>query len=142
MDQGSAGSKQMLLIESDQKYETLIVQTLEEMASPGCLDVIRDCPSALVRLRQSGGSHPQLVLLDLDMPGKSAFDFLEAVKEDPKLRIIPVVILACSDDAEDVAACYSLGVAGYLVKSDVNSNFAEKIKSACGYWTLSRVPTM
>jgi two-component system, chemotaxis family, response regulator Rcp1 len=132
--------KKVLLIENDPKVATLIGHTLKEMGLLGNLEVSDDCRDALARLRQSGGGRPRLILLDIEMPDQSAFAFLEAAKMDPTLRVIPVVILAPDDGADVVAACYAAGAAGYLVKSDFGCDFAEKIRNACGYWALSRVP--
>ena len=129
-----------MLIEDDPECAAVISRTFGEVGSLGNLGVSTDCQSALSQLRKSGRNHPQLILLDLDMPQMSAFRFLEAIKADPTLRTIPVVVLSAHDNADDIATCYSLGVAGYLVKSDLSLDFVEKIRGVCGYWTLSRVP--
>ena len=62
------------------------------------------------------------------------------LKEDADLQTIPVVILAESNGYEDVSSCYSLGVAGYLVKSGNYGELRAKLKSVCNYWTLCRLP--
>ena len=142
MDQDLIDGREMLLIGSDCEWQTMIARELGEMGPLGKVVIVRDCESAITRLREPGRNRPRLALLDLDMPQRSAFSFLEKVKADPVLRVIPIVVLAGGNDHEDVAACYSLGAAGYLVKSDVTSSLAEKIRSVCGYWALSRVPTM
>jgi CheY-like chemotaxis protein len=140
MDQEVETRREVLLIENDPKVATLIGHTLEEMGLLGNLEILDDCGSALARLQQSDGNHPRLVLLDIEMPQRSAFGFLEAVKADPTLRVIPIVVLAPDDGTDVVAACYGAGAVGYLAKTGLGSDFTEKIRSACGYWTLSRVP--
>ena len=101
-----------------------------------------DCENALVRLRQSGAGRPMLILLDSDMPRMSAASFLEVVKEDRELRIVPVVVLADSHDAGEVGRYYGLGAAGYMVKAGDYTDVLEKMRALCAYWMLSRSPVM
>jgi chemotaxis family two-component system response regulator Rcp1 len=140
MDQEIVDKKTVLLIESDPTCAAIVTRTLEEMSSLGNLEVARDGENVLTLLRQSPRNRPGLILLDLDRPEGDAFAFLEAIKADPTLRMIPVVVLSDSDDAEKIAACYNAGAVGYLVKSDDGPGFSEKIRNVCGYWALSRVP--
>jgi chemotaxis family two-component system response regulator Rcp1 len=142
MDQEVVEKKRVLLVADDPECVALIGRTLEDIGLRGSLDVSRDCDSALALLRQSDGRNPRLVLLDLEMPEGAGLSFLETVKTDPTLRMIPIVVLADRDDPETVAVCYDLGVAGYVARTDTGSGFAEKIRSTCSYWALSRVPTM
>jgi two-component system, chemotaxis family, response regulator Rcp1 len=142
MDQEIRTKTEVLLVENDSKIATMVGGVLGEMGLLGNLEIVKDCASALVRLRLSTGNHPRLILLDIEMPERSAFDLLDAAKADPTLRVIPIVILAPDDSACVVAGCYSAGAAGYLVKSGPDRDFAEKIRKACGYWSLSEVPAV
>jgi DNA-binding NarL/FixJ family response regulator len=130
----------ILLIVHDDQCEAIVRAVFCEMGLLEALRVLSDSESALIQLQSSQRNRPRLILLDLEMPQTKAFHFLESIKADATLRMIPVVVLASSDSDEDVIACYSLGAAGYLVKSADSSSFREKIMAACGYWTLSRVP--
>jgi DNA-binding NarL/FixJ family response regulator len=136
------GRKPVLLIESDFKAAVTISRVFREMNLLDDLIIAVDCENALVRLNQDDGAKPAMILLDLSMPRMSAMSFLGLIKEAPELRMIPVVVLAESNQAEDVAACYSLGAAGYLVKSADYGEFLEKIRAVCGYWALSRLPAV
>ena len=136
------GRKPVLLIESDFRAAVTISRVFREMNLLDDLIIAVDCENALVRLNQDDGAKPAMILLDLSMPRMSAMSFLGLIKEDPELRMIPVVVLAESNQAEDVAACYSLGAAGYLVKSADYGEFLEKIRAVCGYWALSRLPAV
>src|ERR1700686_1480644 len=64
---------------------------------------------ALSYLRSDALTKPGLILLDLNMPGMDGRKTLEIIKQSPKLKKIPVVILTTSDDERDVKACYDLG---------------------------------
>lgn len=62
---------------------------------------------------------PDLVLLDLVMPKKDGFEVLEAVKADPSLAGIKIVILSNLGQPEDKAKCLALGAVDYLIKTDI-----------------------
>lgn len=134
--------KPVLLVESDFQHTVTISRIFRELNLLDDLAISVDCENALMRLNQVGGERPGLVLLDLKMPRMSALSFLKLVREDANLQAIPVVILADSNQADEVSACYSLGAAGYLVKSGDYSELRAKLKGVCTYWTLSRVPKM
>lgn len=100
-----------------------------------------DCENALRRLHEANGALPGLILLDTKMPRMSAMGFLKLLKEDPAFRMVPVVMLAETNDAEEVAACYDHGAAGYLVKSVDYRDVLDKMKAICDYWSLSCLPS-
>jgi len=57
-----------------------------------------------------------LILLDINLPDISGIDLLTQIKKDPRLGLIPVVILTGSNEDEDIQKCYDLGAGSYLVK--------------------------
>ncbi len=70
-------------------------------------------------LQQMKSFLPDLVLLDLVMPKKDGFEVLEAVKADPSLAGIKIVILSNLGQPEDKAKCLALGAVDYLIKTDI-----------------------
>ena len=84
---------------------------------------------------------PDLIFLDLKMPGKGGLETLEAIKQTEAVRAIPVVVITTSALASDIAAAYHLGAAGYLLKpADINT-FIHDIGTLCAYWCrLVRLP--
>ena len=139
--QGSVtGRQQVLLVESDFRSAVTISRVFRELQLLDDLIIAADCENALVRLKQDQGARPAMILLDLTMPRMGALSFLKLVKDDAELRLIPVVVLAESNQAEDVTTCYSLGAAGYLVKTGDYSELLGKIRAVCDYWALSRLP--
>ena len=68
---------------------------------------------------------PYLVLLDLNMPVMSGFEFLDYVRDDPNLQDTTIFILTTSNDDKDRARAYDNNVAGYMVKSSVGPQFAK-----------------
>lgn len=84
---------------------------------------------------------PDLILLDLKMPGQSGLEFLAAVKQDVKLAAIPVVVVTSSGLNADVLAAYQCGAAGYLPKSADLNQFVAAIHELGQYWfKLVRLP--
>ncbi len=139
---GGIAPKPILLVESVFQSAVLISRVFRELNLLDQLAISMDCESALVRLRQSGSSKPRLILLNRNMPRMSAQSFLKVIKEDEELCVVPVVVLADSYHAEDVATYYGLGTAGYMIQTNEYMDVLEKMKALCTYWTLSRSPAM
>lgn len=80
--------------------------------------------------------NPALVLLDLKMPRVDGLEVLRAIKADPALRAIPVVILTSSREQQDLVRSYDLGVNAYVVKPVDFAEFVEAVKLLGGFWAL------
>ncbi len=82
--------------------------------------VVGDGVEAMAFLRKQGSytdvPSPDLVLLDLNLPGKDGREVLAEVKEDPILRSIPVVVLTSSNHERDVQRAKELHADGYIIK--------------------------
>ncbi len=108
----------ILLVEDDQFLLSLLKTRLEKEK----FDVIlaHDGPEALKLLRET---KPDLILLDIILPGMSGFDVLEEVQKDPQLRdkkSIPVIIISNLGQESDIERGKELGVADYFVKARVS----------------------
>lgn len=77
---------------------------------------------------------PDLILLDLNMPGKNGFDVLLELKADQQLRKLPVVILSSSRDSRHVARGYQIGANAFMLKPMSFDEMADAMKSLCKYW--------
>jgi DNA-binding response OmpR family regulator len=76
---------------------------------------------------------PDLILLDLVMPGQDGFYFLEELKKDMDIKLIPVIILSNLSAREDVQRCLKLGAKDYLIKAHfVPSEVIGKIEKLIG----------
>ncbi len=82
----------------------------------------------------------RLILLDLNMPKMGGVEFLQELRADPALRLIPVVVLTTSNREQDRVEAYNLNVAGYLLKPVDFSTFTELIATLNLYWTLCEMP--
>lgn len=77
---------------------------------------------------------PGLILLDLNMPGIDGRKTLRLIKENDKLKKIPVIVLTTSTDERDVEECYQLGANTYVQKPVSFDGLIEAIKRLKEYW--------
>ncbi|MGB3263298.1 MAG: response regulator [Microcoleus sp.] len=82
----------------------------------------------------------RLILLDLNMPRMNGIEFLRELRQDEKLRSIPVIVLTTSNEDRDKVEAYNLNVAGYILKPVTFSNFVEVMATLNKYWMLSEIP--
>jgi PleD family two-component response regulator len=91
---------------------------------------VTSCPDGLDALEQVKKIRPDIVLLDLIMPGMTGFEVLKAMKEDPTLKDIPVLILSNLSQATDQDEAKSLGAEEFVIKSEVSlEEVVNKVKS-------------
>lgn len=82
---------------------------------------------------KAGEEMPDLILLDLILPGMDGFEVLEKIKEDPKTSQIPVIILSNLGQREDIERGLRLGAEDFLVKAHFTpAEIIEKIKKVLG----------
>jgi two-component system response regulator len=86
---------------------------------------------------------PRLVLLDLKMPRVGGIEVLRAIKADERTKRIPVVVMTSSQEEQDVAETYNLGVNSYVVKP-VDFNALADVAGQAGYYWLAinRTPSV
>lgn len=129
----------ILLVEDEPADAHLIKVALRESQRQVDLHWVNDGVEAFSFLRREGdrfraAPHPDLILLDLNMPRMDGREFLAAIKQEPAFRDIPAVMLTTSDVERDVLASYQLGAAGYIVKPVELSELASAVKGLEHYW--------
>ena len=104
--------KKILLIEDDKFLRELMNKKLLTMG----YDVVSasDGESGLVAIKES---RPDVVLLDLILPGINGFEVLERAKKDPETAKVPVIILSNLGQSEDIEKGLKLGAKDFLVKA-------------------------
>jgi CheY-like chemotaxis protein len=104
--------------------------------------VVRDGAEALDFLYRRGNfssrdqTDPMVVLLDINMPKVSGLEVLAEIKNDPRLRAIPVVMLTSSRQGPDVDACYRLNANAYVVKPVDFEQFADAVRTIGKFWAI------
>jgi two-component system response regulator len=86
--------------------------------------------------------HPQVVLLDLNLPKLNGLDVLRKMRSDERTKRIPVVILTSSNEQRDVFEGYDLGANSYIRKPVDFGQFLETAKNLGNYWLLMNEPSI
>ena len=131
----------LLLAEDDPDDCLLVRQALEKSRLASDLRCVEDGEELLDYLRRRGkfadpkqSPRPGLILLDLNMPRKDGREALREIRNDPKLRAIPIVVLTTSKSEEDVARAYNLGVNSYIIKPVRFAALVEVMEAIGKYW--------
>lgn len=137
---------EILLVEDNPGDARLTQEIFKEGRVFNNLTVVRDGVEALAYLRReppyAGAKIPDLVLLDLNLPRKSGREVLTEIKQDPRLKSIPVVVLTTSADEQDIARAYREHANCYLTKPVDLEEFLRVMRSIEDFWlTLVRLPT-
>ncbi len=125
---------QILLIDDDPDHVLLIRRALRDLGNERSVDTVSDGEQALDMLR-SAAVCPDLILLDINMPGFSGFEVLIQVRRDERLRRIPVVMLTSSDAQSDIARAYELGASGYIAKPSHYQDLRAVLGNTMLYWS-------
>jgi CheY-like chemotaxis protein len=129
----------ILLVEDDPGDQKLIKNSMLEQKMSNKLCTVSSGEEALEYLKQSktGNSEtpwPDLILLDLNMPGMGGKEFLRRIKSNEDFNMIPVVILTTSDLDKDIIESYKLQAAGYVKKPVRLDDFCNVAKEISEYW--------
>jgi CheY-like chemotaxis protein len=133
-------NKPILLVEDDQVDTMTVIRALKEIHVTNPLVHLENGEEAVNYLRDPQKEKPCIILLDLNMPIMNGIEFLQIVKNDSKLRCIPVVVLTTSEEQQDKVNSFNLGVAGYMAKPVDYRQFVEVMRSIDAYWTISEMP--
>lgn len=122
----------VLLVEDDPGDILMTREAFAENKVANRLAVVSDGESAMAYLRREGqyadAPTPDLVLLDLNLPRMDGREVLAAMKGDPELRQIPVVVLTTSEAEDDVVHSYSLHANAYVTKPVDFERFIEVVR--------------
>ena len=133
-------SKPILLVEDDHVDVMSVRRALKELKVTNRLNVTGNGEEALDFLNKPENEPPCVILLDINMPKMNGIEFLRIIKQDDRLKIIPVVVLTSSGEEQDRLNSFSLGIAGYMLKPADYNKFVEVIRTIDLYWTVSEMP--
>ena len=131
----------ILLVEDDPADQKLIKTSLRDQKVANDLYAVSSGEEGLDFLYGRGDYQgkkirPDLVLLDLNMPGMGGKEFLKKVKADENLKYIPVVILTTSSEERDIIESYKLQASGYVNKPVSLDEFKDVIRQIKEYWFI------
>ena len=136
---------EILLVEDNVSDARLAVETLKDCKIRNNLYHVEDGFEAMRFLRRqedyAGVPVPDLILLDLNLPRKDGREVLAEVKEDPRLRLIPVVVMTSSEAERDLVRTYGLHANAYVVKPIDIDDFVEVVQAVKDFWlTIVKLP--
>jgi CheY-like chemotaxis protein len=130
----------LCILQADDSPDDALLTKLALKEGDATVDLyqVRDGLEALAFLRHEGphgdAPRPDLVLLDLNMPRLDGHETLDAIKADPELRGIPVIVLTTSGSPHDVSRCYEHYVNSYVRKPVDYDQFVEVMRSIESFW--------
>ncbi len=136
---------EILMVEDNVKDARLAEETLKDSKIHNNLYHVKDGVQAMQFLHRHGAyaqaPHPDLILLDLNLPRKDGREVLAEIKEDPKLRLIPVVVMTSSEAERDLVRTYHLHANAYVVKPIDFDGFVEVVQGVKNFWlTIVKLP--
>jgi CheY-like chemotaxis protein len=136
---------EILLVEDNPADVRLTQEALKEEKLHINLNMVNDGVEALAFLRREGrhanAVQPDLILLDLNLPRKDGREVLKEIKNDPRLKAIPVVVLTISEAEKDIMISYDLHANCYIVKPLDLNQFSKVVKSIEDFWlTIVKLP--
>lgn len=132
----------ILIAEDNPKDVELTLEAMAESNLANPVNVVKDGVEALEYLRCEGkykkrkAGNPALLLLDIKMPRMDGIELLRTMRSDPKLKLIPVVILTSSQEEKDLIISYNLGVNAYVVKPVNFQDFLVTVKQISAFWAV------
>lgn len=141
-----ASLRPILLAEDNPNDVELTLTALRSLKLSNEIVVVHDGAAVLDFLRRknayAGRSpvHPIVTLLDLKMPRVDGLETLRQIREDPELRLLPIVILTSSREESDLVKGYALGANGYVVKPVDFEQFTSAVSQIGVFWALVNEP--
>ena len=136
----------ILLVEDNEDDIVLTQRALKKANILNQVVVVRDGKEALDYLRCEGDyanstdrELPVVILLDLKMPRMGGLDCLKEIREDRKLKVLPVVVLTSSSEDRDICESYQLGANSYIQKPVDFDQFVKAIQTLGLYWLVLNV---
>ena len=137
MSHAAPNGLRICLIDDDPDHVLIITRAIRELGEESSVHAASDGDEAMEWLR-AASPLPDLILLDINMPGLSGFDVLETLKNDERLKLVPVVMLTSSDASTDVARAYELGASGYISKPSYFHDLRAILGNTLLYWSAMR----
>lgn len=104
--------KKVLLVEDEQDIREAVAEALTDAGFE-----VQTAPDGLTGLNTALTEHPDIILLDLVMPGYDGHMVLQKLRQDPWGKNVRVIILSAMDDVGNIASAYGGDVTDYIIKA-------------------------
>jgi CheY-like chemotaxis protein len=131
----------ILMAEDDDGHARLVQERFESVGVYNPILRFKDGKETWDFLSGAGveAGKAYLLLLDIRMPGMDGIELLRRVKQDARLKNMPVIMLTTTDDPKEISVCYELGCNNYLTKPVEFEKFAEVVKRLGLFLMIMRV---
>ena len=130
-------SLRVWVVDDDPVHTTIVTRTIRSTDQQAEIQTAQDGEAALEMLHTASRS-PDLILLDINMPGLSGLELLAVLKRDSRLKRIPVVMLTSSELTDDIARAYELGASGYISKPTRAHDLRAALGNTLLYWSAMK----
>jgi CheY-like chemotaxis protein len=131
-----------LLVEDDRIDAKAFVRAMKSLNIHNPLTIARDGVEAweLLAAGREPFPRPNILVLDINMPRMSGIELLRKIRADRGLRDLVVFVLTTSNDDQDKIEAYNLNVAGYMLKSDLESGLLQAVEMMGKYGQVVELP--
>ncbi|RPD51424.1 response regulator [Paracnuella aquatica] len=119
----------IIIVENDEDEQFFMNESFRKSELFDVIVLLNNGNALMDWLQTNPGNLPDLILSDLNMPGKNGYDIIAEVKENPALAHIPVIITSTSSTKTFIDRCLALGAADYLVKPETFIDYGPYIEN-------------
>jgi CheY-like chemotaxis protein len=135
---GDSSLPRVVAVEDNPADVRLVTEAIDHAGIELDLRVINNGRRAIDRLTSIDAGaplkHPDLILLDLNLPGKSGFEVLESIRNQTTFPDVPVVVVSSSMDCDDIAQVYERSGNAYVTKPADPDDYIEMIGAIVDFW--------
>lgn len=128
----------ILLVEDNEGDILLTLEAMKQARISNKIDIVKDGEKALKYLLKEGefkdARTPDIILMDINLPKIDGLEVLNHIKNDDKLKVIPVVMLTTSDSEKDILKSYQNHANCYITKPVNFENFMKVIQTLEDFW--------
>ena len=135
-------AREILLVDDNENDVELTLLALQSHKLPNAIVHLRDGVEAIEYLERAYAASapvaelPLFILLDIKMPRMDGLEVLRRVRTDPRLALIPIVIMTSSRELPDLRAAYELGANAYVVKPVHYEDFRKAVSALGMFWAM------
>lgn len=122
----------IVIVENDEDEQLFMKEGFDATGLFNIVAQVRNGDTLLEWLNEHPQTLPDVVLSDLNMPGKNGYDVITDLKNDPVYSHIPVIITSTSSTRTIIEKCYALGAADYVVKPETFVEYVPYVKNLYG----------
>jgi len=131
-------AKNILYVEDNRDAVTFFNRIVNKMGDYK-FKTTEDGPSAIKLLEEEKDFEPEMILLDINLPGMNGFEILQHVRTKTAYKHVPVIMFTSSDNDTDIKKSYEFGANAYLIKPDSLHSLKEVLSDTFNFWLKHNV---